>query len=258
MARSHDVLAQWPGSDPLPRAPNLGEGGSEATGNFESLEARRAFRQRLRILFTSGPRMVAWYSAPIVTCYAWVSSAISLPGSIVLGAVATAAAHLAVWAARKTLWDLHLSRLAIFSESIPPPPRPVVDVRDQAGTHSGSARPGPCLGELPGWDGREIAGLFGRPLVQWHGLSKRALGRRSFATGGGSKIGADPNRIGHMRLVSLPNYPIPEGAIVGTIRACDGVDLRYSRWPGPTSPRGTFILVQGRAEFIEKYFSLAA
>jgi lysophospholipase len=59
-----------------------------------------------------------------------------------------------------------------------------------------------------------------------------------------------------MKLVSLPNYPIPEGAIVGTIRTTDGVNLRYSRWLGPSRARGTIVLLQGRAEFIEKYFEV--
>jgi lysophospholipase len=59
-----------------------------------------------------------------------------------------------------------------------------------------------------------------------------------------------------MKLVSLQNYPIPEGAIVDTIRTTDGVNLRYSRWPGPSGARGTIVLLQGRAEFIEKYFEV--
>lgn len=57
------------------------------------------------------------------------------------------------------------------------------------------------------------------------------------------------------RLVSIPANPVPEGAIVGVLRAPDGVALRYARWPPPAAGRkGTVCLFEGRAEFIEKYF----
>ncbi len=59
------------------------------------------------------------------------------------------------------------------------------------------------------------------------------------------------------RLVSIPANPVPEGAIVGVLRAPDGVALRYARWPPPaTGRKGTVCLFQGRAEFIEKYFEV--
>lgn len=32
--------------------------------------------------------------------------------------------------------------------------------------------------------------------------------------------------------------------------------MRYARWPGPAGGRGTVVLLQGRAEFIEKYFEV--
>ncbi|GGK26519.1 alpha/beta fold hydrolase [Salinarimonas ramus] len=58
-----------------------------------------------------------------------------------------------------------------------------------------------------------------------------------------------------MKLVPTPGNPIPEGAIVGRIVARDGAPLRVARWPARCpSPRGTVVIFQGRAEFIEKYF----
>jgi len=57
-----------------------------------------------------------------------------------------------------------------------------------------------------------------------------------------------------MRLVSTPDNPIPSGAIVASARAADGVRLRTARWVPPVAPRGTVVILGGRAEFIEKYF----
>ena len=58
-----------------------------------------------------------------------------------------------------------------------------------------------------------------------------------------------------MELVSIPENPIPDGAICGEIRAADGVRLRFARWPAPEGKgRGTVCLFHGRSEFIEKYF----
>jgi lysophospholipase len=58
------------------------------------------------------------------------------------------------------------------------------------------------------------------------------------------------------RLVSIPANPVPEGAVVGTLRAPDGVILRYARFAPPRNRRGTLCVFQGRAEFIEKYFEV--
>lgn len=56
-------------------------------------------------------------------------------------------------------------------------------------------------------------------------------------------------------LCILPSNPVPEGARVGFFKTSDGVQLRYALWPkGPGAFKGTICLVQGRAEFIEKYF----
>ena len=57
-----------------------------------------------------------------------------------------------------------------------------------------------------------------------------------------------------MRLVSTPDNPIPTGAIVASVRAVDGVRLRTARWVPARAPRGTVVILGGRAEFIEKYF----
>jgi lysophospholipase len=57
-----------------------------------------------------------------------------------------------------------------------------------------------------------------------------------------------------MRLVATPANPIPEGAVVTSIRAVDGVKLRAARWAPPVASRGTVAVLGGRAEFIEKYF----
>src|SRR5262249_44021411 len=56
-----------------------------------------------------------------------------------------------------------------------------------------------------------------------------------------------------MPLVSIPANPVPEGAIEGTLKTRDGVSLRFARWPPPPGRKGTVCLLQGRAEFIEKY-----
>ena len=57
-----------------------------------------------------------------------------------------------------------------------------------------------------------------------------------------------------MNLVDIPANPVPEGAVTGTIRTRDGVELRYARWEPPPGRKGTVCLFQGRAEYIEKYF----
>jgi len=56
-------------------------------------------------------------------------------------------------------------------------------------------------------------------------------------------------------LVTVPSNPVPEGARVGFFETRDRVRLRYALFPrtGPVH-KGTICLVQGRTEFIEKYF----
>lgn len=58
-----------------------------------------------------------------------------------------------------------------------------------------------------------------------------------------------------IQLVETPGNPAPRDSICGTVRTADGVALRYARWGASRPPvRGTVIVLQGRGEFIEKYF----
>jgi len=61
------------------------------------------------------------------------------------------------------------------------------------------------------------------------------------------------------RLAIVPSNPVPEGARVGLFKTSDGISLRYALFPkGPGAAKGTVCLVQGRTEFIEKYFETIA
>ena len=57
-----------------------------------------------------------------------------------------------------------------------------------------------------------------------------------------------------MDLVSVPDNPVPPGAVVTPVGASDGVVLRVARWLGRGAVRGTVCVFPGRGEFIEKYF----
>ncbi len=60
-----------------------------------------------------------------------------------------------------------------------------------------------------------------------------------------------------MDLVALPDRPIPAGVRAGTITTADRIPIRYARWEATGAPRrGTVVIAQGRAEFIEKYFEV--
>ena len=60
-------------------------------------------------------------------------------------------------------------------------------------------------------------------------------------------------------LVNIPSNPLPEGGQVGYFKTADNVQLRHAFWPkGEGRHRGTICLVQGRGEFIEKYFETVA
>src|SRR5690606_556490 len=60
-------------------------------------------------------------------------------------------------------------------------------------------------------------------------------------------------------LAVVPSNPVPEGAHVGMFETPDKVKLRYATFPkGDGAARGTICLVQGRTEFIEKYFETIA
>jgi lysophospholipase len=57
-----------------------------------------------------------------------------------------------------------------------------------------------------------------------------------------------------MKLVSTFANPVPENFVAGAVTTRDGVNLRFARWEPPPGRKGTVVLLQGRAEFIEKYF----
>lgn len=60
-----------------------------------------------------------------------------------------------------------------------------------------------------------------------------------------------------MNLVELPDFPSPSVHRIVPVRTRDDVVLRAAFWPATVaSPRGTVLLLQGRAEFIEKYFEI--
>lgn len=62
-----------------------------------------------------------------------------------------------------------------------------------------------------------------------------------------------------MQLVTLARNPVPSGAVVGELKADDGIRLRFARWAATRGPRrGTVVLCGGRGEFIEKYFEVIA
>lgn len=60
-------------------------------------------------------------------------------------------------------------------------------------------------------------------------------------------------------LAVIPSNPVPEGVRLGFVTTPDRVKLRYAIWPKSAGPhRGTVCLVQGRTEYIEKYFETVA
>ncbi len=62
-----------------------------------------------------------------------------------------------------------------------------------------------------------------------------------------------------MELAATPDNPVPSGAIVRRIESENGIGLRVARWlPAGHQTRGTVCILQGRAEFIEKYFETIA
>jgi lysophospholipase len=57
-----------------------------------------------------------------------------------------------------------------------------------------------------------------------------------------------------MKLISIPANPVPDQVVTGAIKTPDGVSLRFARFDPPPGRKGTVVLLQGRAEYIEKYF----
>jgi lysophospholipase len=63
-----------------------------------------------------------------------------------------------------------------------------------------------------------------------------------------------PASTSSMRLVSIPANPVPENAVVGALTTRDNVTLRFARFAPPPGRKGTVVVLQGRAEYIEKYY----
>lgn len=62
-----------------------------------------------------------------------------------------------------------------------------------------------------------------------------------------------------LTLRATPGNPVPPGGTLVALRAADGVALRAAHWPAAArTPKGTVCLLQGRAEFIEKYYETIA
>lgn len=62
-----------------------------------------------------------------------------------------------------------------------------------------------------------------------------------------------------LSLKSTPGNPVPPGAALQQVRTSDGISLRVATWrPTSRTVKGTVCLLQGRAEFIEKYYETVA
>ncbi|RDI57141.1 alpha/beta fold hydrolase [Microvirga subterranea] len=60
-----------------------------------------------------------------------------------------------------------------------------------------------------------------------------------------------------MQLYDAPDNPIPSDPTLVSVKTQDGIVLRAARWmPASGEVRGTVCVLQGRAEFIEKYFEV--
>ncbi|WP_284317253.1 alpha/beta fold hydrolase, partial [Methylobacterium gnaphalii] len=58
-----------------------------------------------------------------------------------------------------------------------------------------------------------------------------------------------------LTLKSTPGNPVPPGATLVPVQTADGLTLRAAYWrPTGRTEKGTVCLLQGRAEFIEKYY----
>jgi lysophospholipase len=59
-----------------------------------------------------------------------------------------------------------------------------------------------------------------------------------------------------LTLVATERDPVPQGAEVDRITAADGTVLRVARWLPSGGTRGTVVILNGRTEFVEKYFEV--
>ena len=57
-----------------------------------------------------------------------------------------------------------------------------------------------------------------------------------------------------MQFFLTPDNPVPGEPVLMSVTTRDGNSLRVARWNPPGTVQGTVCLIQGRAEFIEKYF----
>lgn len=59
-------------------------------------------------------------------------------------------------------------------------------------------------------------------------------------------------------LADSPDNPIPRGTVSGEAMTSDRIRIRFARWAATgRRKKGTVLVLQGRAEFIEKYFETA-
>jgi lysophospholipase len=62
-----------------------------------------------------------------------------------------------------------------------------------------------------------------------------------------------------MELFALPDRPVPSQPVLTSVATTGGLRLRAARWrPTVKRSHGTVVILQGRAEFIEKYFDVVA
>ena len=59
-----------------------------------------------------------------------------------------------------------------------------------------------------------------------------------------------------MQLVATRDDPVPGGGVVRRITVADGTSLRAARWVPADASRGTVVVLNGRTEYIEKYFEM--
>lgn len=55
-------------------------------------------------------------------------------------------------------------------------------------------------------------------------------------------------------LVSIAEAPVPAGGVVARLEAADGTRFRVARWTPEGARRGSVVVMNGRTEYIEKYF----
>ena len=63
--------------------------------------------------------------------------------------------------------------------------------------------------------------------------------------------------MGDAPLIQIPENPLPEGMTAHFVEAADGIKLRVAELPQMAGAKGSFLVVPGWAEFIEKYVEVA-